>query len=207
MSTTDATRDHRRVSDAGRDLGEQVVRLVEPIITRMAALGIPDTRCKSCAFRPGTIPNGCAQTQMDAAKACLERVPFMCHSHVDANGRHNVVCHGWFATQVATASKPPMKLDIWGFSPSDELIESLAADGYTDVVRFAKTLAGLHRFNFTTGLVVGLSSEGYERRYCFEHESDARAALNAWDGEGHPSGPWIKCKGIGVDLLNPELQA
>ena len=32
-------------------------------------------------------------------------------------------------------------------------------------------------------------------------------ALALWDGQGHPSGPWIKCKGAGVDLLNPSLRA
>ena len=31
------------------------------------------------------------------------------------------------------------------------------------------------------------------------------AALAAWDGEEHPGGPWIKCKGAGIDLLNPSF--
>ncbi|UUZ66578.1 hypothetical protein LP417_34180 (plasmid) [Polaromonas sp. P1-6] len=50
-----------------------------------------------------------------------------------------------------------------------------------------------------------LNESGYERRYCYEYEVDARAALKAWDGVEHPSGPWIKCKGAGFDLLNPGL--
>jgi hypothetical protein len=29
--------------------------------------------------------------------------------------------------------------------------------------------------------------------------------LNIWDGADHPSGPWIKLKGLGIDLLNPLL--
>lgn len=63
----------------------------------------------------------------------------------------------------------------------------------------------LLRFNFTWGLVVGLNESGYARRYCYEHEVDAAVALKSWDGAGHPKGPWIKCKGAGIDLLNPEL--
>jgi len=54
-------------------------------------------------------------------------------------------------------------------------------------------------------VVVGLDAVGYQRRYCYEHAADARAALMAWDGNGHPSGPWIKCKGAGIDLLNPNF--
>ncbi len=46
---------------------------------------------------------------------------------------------------------------------------------------------------------------GYERRYCFEHEHQARDALLDWDGVDHPGGDWIKCKGIDIDLLNPNL--
>jgi len=52
-------------------------------------------------------------------------------------------------------------------------------------------------------VVVGLDDVGYQRRYCYEHQLAARAALLAWDGRGHPPGPWIKCKGAGIDLLNP----
>ena len=32
---------------------------------------------------------------------------------------------------------------------------------------------------------------------------DSQIALRAWDGEEHPGGPWMKCKGAGIDLLNP----
>lgn len=59
------------------------------------------------------------------------------------------------------------------------------------------------RFNRGYTPVVG----AYAGRYCYEHAHEARAALVAWDGVGHPPGPWIKCKGYGIDLLNPELKA
>ena len=85
-------------------------------------------------------------------------------------------------------------------------LDALHAQGYSDVCVRADVLCAISRFNFTTALVVGLEPVGYERRYCFEHDQDARHALAAWDGQGHPEGPWIKCKGPGIDLLNPALR-
>ncbi len=95
-----------------------------------------------------------------------------------------------------------------GVAPSARapaLAAIFAANGYTDLIHRNGVLCGLHRYAFTTGLVVGLHECGHERRYCYEHAADARAALIAWDGTGHPAGPWIKCKGAGIDLLNPAL--
>ncbi|BDE73483.1 MAG TPA: hypothetical protein PK306_02855 [Aquabacterium sp.] len=92
-------------------------------------------------------------------------------------------------------------------SPTQELLSFLQEQGYRELRLIGDVLCGLHRYNFTTGLAVGLTFECYERRYCFEHSEDALRALRDWDGQGHPSGPWIKCKGAGVDLLNPALTA
>lgn len=81
--------------------------------------------------------------------------------------------------------------------------------GYTELRVIDGKLCGLQRFLFTTGLVVDLDADGYERRYCYERHEDAEAALAAWDGAGHPPGPWIKLKGrldgCRVELLNPEI--
>lgn len=85
-------------------------------------------------------------------------------------------------------------------------LDALRAQGYSDIGVRAKALCTIKDFNFTTAVVVGLGPVGYERRYCFEHGREARQALGAWDGRGHPGGPWIKCKGAGVDLLNPALR-
>jgi hypothetical protein len=82
--------------------------------------------------------------------------------------------------------------------------------GYTHLREINGQVCGLHKFAYTTGLMVDLHELGYELRYCFEKQEDAAAALAKWDGRGHPDGPWIKCKGrlngVGVDLLNPALQ-
>lgn len=60
-------------------------------------------------------------------------------------------------------------------------------------------------FVYTQALMVGVTADGHLRRYCFEHEADAVTALNEWGGSDHPPGPWIKCKGAGVDILNPAM--
>jgi hypothetical protein len=85
------------------------------------------------------------------------------------------------------------------------LIDELQHIGYSDVCKRDGQLCAILRFNYTTALMVGLDPAGYERRYCYEHEHDAREALSSWDGKHHPGGPWIKCKGGGIDLLNPML--
>ena len=54
--------------------------------------------------------------------------------------------------------------------------------------------AAISNMLFTTGLLVGLTSTGYERRFCYEKWIDACSALHSWDGNGDPPGPWIKEK-------------
>lgn len=110
--------DHHRVSPEGRALGAQLVRLVEPVIQHLADLGDPDERCKSCAFRAGTVPNGCIQTMADAFKAVLEQKPFMCHVDRYTDG-HRKLCSGWLASQWGSAGRPPVACS-WDFSPPDD---------------------------------------------------------------------------------------
>ncbi len=103
-------------------MGENLVRLVEPWIGHLAAEGEPDERCRSCAFTAGTVPNGCIQTQMDALKAVVEKIPFTCHQH----DREGQICHGWFAARVAmrhaeeVKGPAPVTSCPWEFSPPDE---------------------------------------------------------------------------------------
>lgn len=92
-----------------------------------------------------------------------------------------------------------------GCVASPVLTNTLTGDGFTDLRRLMGQTCAVKKFNFTTALVVGLDGLSYQRRYCYEHRADAQTALQAWDGRGHPSGPWIKCKGAGIDLLNPDF--
>ena len=80
------------------------------------------------------------------------------------------------------------------------LHEYLNENGYYALTNINGKLCGLHRFAFTTGLVVGLDRNGYERRYCFDKQNDALESLLTWDGIDHPSGNWIKCKGTYKDF-------
>lgn len=99
-------------------------------------------------------------------------------------------------------ARPPLSKEIAAAVPfADMLLKS----GYTDLCVRDSQVCAVKRFNFTTAVVVGLDDVGYQRRYCYEHREDAQAALSAWDGDGHPPGPWIKCKGAGIDLLNPDF--
>ena len=126
----DETRNRNRVTPEGRSLGAQMVRMTEPIIAELASKGEPDRRCKSCAFRTGTVPNGCPQTQLDALKAVIEGVQFDCHQPDTATG----FCYGWFAARasvVRAEQKRGRKLAVqcpWEFSPPDEPAASAIRD-------------------------------------------------------------------------------
>lgn len=58
---------------------------------------------------------------------------------------------------------------------------------------------------FTVGLACGLDEAGPRYRYCYSTASEARKALKDWNGIGHPPGYWIKRKGEGGDIINPEI--
>jgi hypothetical protein len=70
-------------------------------------------------------------------------------------------------------------------------LDALAAQGYSAICERNGHLCAIRRFNFTIAIVVGMDPAGYQRRYCFEHEEDARQGLAAWDGKDHPGGAWI----------------
>lgn len=103
----------------------------------------------------------------------------------------------------ATASSGRSRRAHATSAASPVLVEMLSSSGYTEIRSLNDQLCAVKQFNYTTALVVGLDDVGYQRRYCYEHRADAQAALLGWDGREHPPGPWIKCKGGGIDLLNP----
>lgn len=111
--------DHHRVSPEGKAMGKTMADLVAPIIAQLAADGEPGECCKTCAFRLGTVPNGCMQTQSDVAKAVFEGVPFMCHQSADFIS----VCHGWFAARQHPHLKGKHIPVPWEMSPPDEDFE------------------------------------------------------------------------------------
>jgi hypothetical protein len=82
----------------------------------------------------------------------------------------------------------------------------MESEGYTDVrLLESGEWAGLRKFIYTTGLVVGLDRTGYRTRFCYQHTDEARAALEVWTGSGDPPGPWLVRKGEGGDYRNPMM--
>lgn len=119
-------RDHSRVSDEGKNVGSVMSALADKGAALLAVEGESDERCKTCAFTRGTVPNGCIQTQMDAMKSVIEKVPFYCHARFNPNGSMQL-CHGWYAANVAVGrverargSVFPIDKCPWEFSPPDE---------------------------------------------------------------------------------------
>ena len=118
--------DHKRVTPEGIKLGQTMARLADKSQVLLTAEGETDERCKSCAFRLGTVPNGCPQTQLDVFKAVVEKVPFNCHQ-ADKKGH---ICHGWYAVtnlirRTEKVKGPfPITSVPYEFSPPDEEVQS-----------------------------------------------------------------------------------
>jgi hypothetical protein len=70
--------------------GQELVRLFFPpfAVERFQ-------RCTTCAFRLGTIPNGCLSTIIDALECVVKREHFYCHSFKDDQGQNSRLCAGW----------------------------------------------------------------------------------------------------------------
>lgn len=113
------SREHNRVTPEGKAVGEQMARLCDREAVTLLVEGewTEDERCESCAFRKGTVPNGCVQTQMDAVKCVMEREPFFCHMGPNPGTE---VCAGWFACVQAVKHKSKV-ICPWDHSTPDEV--------------------------------------------------------------------------------------
>lgn len=82
--------------ELGWELGSQLDRFCEAEIAKYSGSGLAaPERCRTCAFRKGTYPNGCVPTVMDALKSVMERdeTVFLCHEH--KKGDSAPVCAGY----------------------------------------------------------------------------------------------------------------
>jgi hypothetical protein len=104
-----------RVTPQSIEVGRHVARMAESAVSRVAAMGDPDERCATCAFRLGTVPNQCGDTLSDALKCVVEKEPFYCHD----KKRKGFPCHGWFAAAVITKDMPAGKAP-WPFSHEED---------------------------------------------------------------------------------------
>lgn len=83
-------------------------------------------------------------------------------------------------------------------------------DGYKNLREIGGVLCATEDYLTTRAVVVGIHTDTmtYDRRYCYQDRAEADAALAAYtDPDKHPSGMWIKLKGVYrgeyVDALNP----
>jgi hypothetical protein len=86
-------------SGVGRALGRELARLAD--VEAAKDPGAPE-RCRDCAFRLGTRPNGCATTVMDALKCAVEGEAFYCHLGVADGEEPKRPCAGWSLLRRAT---------------------------------------------------------------------------------------------------------
>ena len=94
-----------RPTPEGIELGKEFVRMLGPDIERLENMGVIPERCKSCALRLGTIPNGCPQTLMDFMECTRgDDTDFLCHT----DGQ---LCSGFMAAKIVEienkVSAPP----------------------------------------------------------------------------------------------------
>lgn len=99
--------------DDGRRLGKELARLADQA-EKEALQKFPNTRvrCRTCAFRAGTVPNGTVLTLMDALKCTMEQVPFLCHEDLPNP------CMGWIESS-NLCQRNPMETP-WKFSTESE---------------------------------------------------------------------------------------
>lgn len=64
------------------------------LVLALQGIAIPD-RCKTCAFRKGTVPNRCIDTVADAMKCVMEGIPFKCHVPKGGELAVDQMCAGW----------------------------------------------------------------------------------------------------------------
>ncbi len=90
----------QRPSNHGRALGLELARLADAMVE--AYPEIPD-RCKTCAFREGTIPNQMAGTLVEALNCVvgLDPANFGCHQTLDTSGLPTTLCAGYILARLA----------------------------------------------------------------------------------------------------------
>lgn len=100
-----------RPCEAGRKIGAELARLTEAALAeRKKKFPNHKEPCGTCAFRRGTIPNGCLATVMDAMKCAVEgSAEFMCHE------QKGQVCTGFFILESDRSHAPQVKVP-WKYS-------------------------------------------------------------------------------------------
>lgn len=106
-----------RPSPVGIETGSHLARFTDKAEQdwHEAGMNFIPQRCASCAFRSGTVPNGCVTTVADAMKCTMERKPFHCHHGMKGHGPESV-CAGWI---LLNSAQPPVQAP-WKYSDEYE---------------------------------------------------------------------------------------
>lgn len=80
---------------------------------------------------------------------------------------------------------------------------SFSRNGFYLVKQLPCGVTALRDYLYTTDIVVGIRGSSYLRRYSYDSQELARRALEQWNGQGDPSGPWLKCKGADELRIGP----
>ena len=82
-------------TEAGRAMGAALAKHADAAELQQRVT-FPDMlpRCSDCAFRAGTLPNGCEETLLDAIKCVVEGKPFYCHKGVTDESEPRRLCSG-----------------------------------------------------------------------------------------------------------------
>ena len=106
-----------RPTSIGKKIGRHLARLTDRCEKSLRLSGrIVPHPCGTCAFRRGTIPNGCEETVNDAMKAVAERDrTFMCHERPNGEAPSKV-CGGYaIVTTALELSGAPIKKTPWEY--------------------------------------------------------------------------------------------
>ncbi len=88
---------------------------------------------------------------------------------------------------------------------SERMQKVLDENGYFEAREIeGHGICALEWFCYTVGIGCGIDETGRRYRYCYHNLLEAITAFQEWNGQGHPPGQWIKRKGGGEDLRNPE---
>lgn len=91
-------------------------------------------------------------------------------------------------------------------------MKNFEEDGFYNLKYVDGKICGMQDYLFTTAIVVGISENGYARRYCYPKFEDALKAFLIFDSlQNHPEGNWVKVKGssndgTSLDEINPNLE-
>ncbi len=79
--------------------------------------------------------------------------------------------------------------------------------GYINPKQVDGEWCALYHFVYTMGIVCGMDYSGYKYRYCYPVTADAIVDFeNMTTLKEHPPGNWIKRKGDGGDIPNPNYE-